>query len=104
MNTSLIKICQDLYKIPRSLTGIGVRETLQYLQKIIPIKIKEVNYIKTNKTYEEIQRIEKGGNLRENECWNYHRDSYKKRGCSLQPGTHARWQTPECLLNGIRCC
>ena len=42
MNTSLIKICQDLYKIPRSLTGIGVRETLQYLQKIIPIKIKEV--------------------------------------------------------------
>jgi len=42
MNINLIKICQDLYKIPRSLTGGGVRETLKYLQKIIPIKIKEV--------------------------------------------------------------
>jgi len=49
------------------------------------------------------QRIEKDGDVQKNECLNCHRDNCKKRGCSLQPGTHARWQTPECLPNGIRC-
>ena len=39
---NLIKFCQDLYKIPRSLTGKGVVETLEYIQNIIPIEIKQV--------------------------------------------------------------
>jgi aminopeptidase-like protein len=38
----LLKFCKDLYKIPRSLTGKGVIETLDYIQKIIPIEIKQV--------------------------------------------------------------
>ena len=38
----LIKFCKDLYKIPRSLTGKGVVETLEYIQGIIPINIKQV--------------------------------------------------------------
>ena len=40
MNT--IKFCKDLYKIPRSLTGRGVVETLEYIKKIIPLEIKQV--------------------------------------------------------------
>jgi aminopeptidase-like protein len=39
---NLLKFCQDLYTIPRSLTGSGVRETLRYIKKIIPIDIKKV--------------------------------------------------------------
>lgn len=39
---NLIKFCKDLYKIPRSLTGLGVVQTLQYIQKHIPIIIKQV--------------------------------------------------------------
>ena len=39
---NLIKFCKDLYKIPRSLTGRGVVKTLEYIQDIIPIKIKQV--------------------------------------------------------------
>lgn len=39
---NLIKFCEDLYKIPRSLTGRGVVKTLEYIQDIIPIKIKQV--------------------------------------------------------------
>jgi len=39
---NLLKFCKDLYKIPRSLTGKGIVETLEYIQKIIPIEIKKV--------------------------------------------------------------
>lgn len=38
----LIKFCKNLYKIPRSLTGKGVDDTLKYIQKYIPIEIKKV--------------------------------------------------------------
>jgi len=38
----LIKFCEDLYKLPRSLTGKGVVKTLEYIQEIIPIEIKQV--------------------------------------------------------------
>jgi aminopeptidase-like protein len=38
----LIKFCKDLYKIPRSLTGKGVDDTLKYVQKYIPLEIKKV--------------------------------------------------------------
>jgi aminopeptidase-like protein len=39
---NLIKFCEDLYIIPRSLTGEGVVKTLQYIQNIIPIEILDV--------------------------------------------------------------
>jgi aminopeptidase-like protein len=39
---NLIKFCEDLYKIPRSLTGDGVVKTLEYIQNIIPIEIIDV--------------------------------------------------------------
>lgn len=39
---NLIQFCKDLYRIPRSLTGDGVVKTLEYVQNIIPIEIKEV--------------------------------------------------------------
>ena len=38
----LIKLCKQLYQIPRSLTGIGVVRSLEYIQKHIPIEIKHV--------------------------------------------------------------
>lgn len=38
----LLKFCKDLYKLPRSLTGKGVIKTLEYIQEIIPIEIKQV--------------------------------------------------------------
>tara|TARA_B100000963_G_scaffold360524_1_gene391725 strand:+ start:13110 stop:14375 length:1266 start_codon:yes stop_codon:yes gene_type:complete len=38
----LLNFCKDLYQIPRSLTGKGVVETLKYIQKIIPLEIKQV--------------------------------------------------------------
>jgi len=38
----LLKFCEDLYEIPRSLTGKGVIKSLEYIQKIIPIEIKKV--------------------------------------------------------------
>ncbi|MDA7710506.1 DUF4910 domain-containing protein [Flavobacteriaceae bacterium] len=38
----LLKFCEDLYKIPRSLTGKGVVKTLEYIQEIIPLEIKQV--------------------------------------------------------------
>lgn len=40
---NLIKFCKDLYTIPRSLTGKGVVESLEYIQQIIPLDIKEVS-------------------------------------------------------------
>ena len=39
---NLIDFCKDLYKIPRSLTGKGVNESLEYIQNYIPIEIKKV--------------------------------------------------------------
>ena len=39
---NLIKFCRDLYKIPRSLSGKGVDDSLEYIQKYIPIEIKKV--------------------------------------------------------------
>ena len=39
---NLLKFCKDLYTIPRSLTGKGVVDTLNYIQGIIPIKINHV--------------------------------------------------------------
>ena len=39
---NLIKFCKDLYEVPRSLTGKGVVETLEYIQEIIPLEIKQV--------------------------------------------------------------
>ena len=42
MIMDLLKFCKDLYKIPRSLTGTGVVETLKYIQQIIPLEIKKV--------------------------------------------------------------
>lgn len=39
---NLIKICKDIYRYPRSITGIGVERTLEYIKKIIPIEIKMV--------------------------------------------------------------
>ena len=41
-NYGLINFCKDLYKIPRSLTGKGVVDTLKYIQKYIPLDIKQV--------------------------------------------------------------
>ena len=38
----LLNFCSDLYKIPRSLTGKGVVETLEYIQDIIPLEINKV--------------------------------------------------------------
>ena len=38
----LFKFCRDLYRIPRSLTGKGVVESLEYIKKYIPIEIKNV--------------------------------------------------------------
>ena len=38
----LLKFCEDLYKIPRSLTGKGVVKTLEYIKEIIPLEIKQV--------------------------------------------------------------
>jgi aminopeptidase-like protein len=42
MIMDLLKFCEDLYEIPRSLTGKGVVKTLEYIQGIIPINIKQV--------------------------------------------------------------
>tara|TARA_B100000767_G_scaffold275756_1_gene315103 strand:+ start:7637 stop:8908 length:1272 start_codon:yes stop_codon:yes gene_type:complete len=42
MVINLLKFCEDLYKIPRSLTGKGVVKTLEYIQEIIPLEIKQV--------------------------------------------------------------
>ena len=39
---NLIEFCKDLYQIPRSLTGKGVVKTLEYIQEIIPLEIKQV--------------------------------------------------------------
>jgi len=39
---NLIKFCRELYKIPRSLTGKGVVDSLKYIQNYIPIEIKKV--------------------------------------------------------------
>ncbi len=39
---NLIKFCKDLYELPRSLTGKGVVETLEYIQEIIPLEINQV--------------------------------------------------------------
>ena len=39
---NLLKFCKDLYPIQRSITGKGLRQTLEYIQEYIPIKIKEV--------------------------------------------------------------
>ena len=44
-DTDLLKFCEDLYEIPRSLTGKGVVKTLEYIQEIIPLEIKKVNSI-----------------------------------------------------------
>ncbi len=38
----LIKFCKDLYKVPRSLTGKGVLDTLEYIKNIVPINIIKV--------------------------------------------------------------
>jgi len=38
----LLKFCKDLYRIPRSLTGKGVVESLEYIKKYIPLEIKNV--------------------------------------------------------------
>ena len=42
MIMDLLKFCEDLYEIPRSLTGKGVVKTLEYIQEIIPLEIKKV--------------------------------------------------------------
>lgn len=39
---NLLKFCKDLYQIPRSLTGKGVVQTLEYIQGIIPLEIKKI--------------------------------------------------------------
>lgn len=39
---NLIKFCQDLYRIPRSITGHGVQYTLNYIKSYVPIEIKNV--------------------------------------------------------------
>jgi len=39
----IYKIIEDLFPINRSLTGEGVRETLNYIKKQIPVEIKEVD-------------------------------------------------------------
>ena len=41
----LLKFCEDLYKIPRSLTGNGVVKTLEYIQEIVPLEIKQVKSV-----------------------------------------------------------
>ena len=38
----LLNFCKDLYQIPRSITGKGVVMTLEYIQEIIPLEIKQV--------------------------------------------------------------
>ena len=42
MIMDLLKFCEDLYYIPRSLTGKGVEQTLKYIKKEIPIEIKKI--------------------------------------------------------------
>jgi aminopeptidase-like protein len=42
MKVNPLKICKDLYKIPRSLTGRGVVKSLKYLQKYVPLTIKKI--------------------------------------------------------------
>ena len=39
---NLLTFCQDLYTIPRSLTGKGVELSLQYIQKYLPLTIKKI--------------------------------------------------------------
>ena len=38
----LIKFCEDLYRIPRSITGQGVLKTLLYIRRYIPLEIKTI--------------------------------------------------------------
>lgn len=38
----LIKFCEDLYRIPRSITGNGVLKTLNYIKEYIPLEIKTI--------------------------------------------------------------
>ena len=40
---NLLNFCKDLYEVPRSLSGKGVIQTLNYIKKIIPFEIKKVN-------------------------------------------------------------
>ncbi len=42
MKINLLKICKDLYPIPRSITGIGVVKTLDYLKNYFPLEIKKI--------------------------------------------------------------
>jgi len=42
MKKSLIQFCKDLYPVYRSLTGKGVRQTLEYISNIVPFEIKTV--------------------------------------------------------------
>ena len=39
---NLLKICKDLYPIPRSITGIGVVKILDYLKNYFPLEIKKI--------------------------------------------------------------
>lgn len=39
---NLLKFCRDLYTLPRSLSGHGVVQTLEYIQKIVPFEIKKI--------------------------------------------------------------
>ena len=38
----LLKFCKDIFKVPRSISGQGVRDTLSYIKGYIPIDIKEI--------------------------------------------------------------
>ena len=38
----LLNFCKDIFKIPRSISGQGVRDTLSYIKGYIPIDIKEI--------------------------------------------------------------
>jgi len=40
---NLLKFCKDIFTIPRSITGQGVRDTLTYINKYIPLKIKKIS-------------------------------------------------------------
>lgn len=42
-NLDMLQFVRDLFPINRSLTGTGVRETLDYIQKIIPIERKTIS-------------------------------------------------------------